>query len=416
MSRSFQQRLTEFLQILEEWLSDPEDSVQQEEWMASAEWIAYAYEFSEVEQDYVDYLLDMFREQHEAQRAQRAQRAPITLPSHTQLDELLGRKQLEQRTPEWYAQMSTIISASELGSLFAAPRQRATLVVSKTVPPVPRQQPLAVPSDHMRAFDWGIRFEPVVKQIYEWKYGVTMKELGRLHHPTDPRCTASPDGLIYDCPKNERRGRLIEIKCPVTRQITGMIPKDYYAQMQMQLHVTELDICDYVEASFSSPYPRIERQEGPSQFDGYIALVRYAESRGTQDFYYIYSPIQAEADWKPEHAEDEEIVEIIPWRLMQWSEQQVMRSEEWWRSLQPFIETFWEDVEKAKRGEFTIPDSTRIAKRALDPCQIVFHREDASNTVLQGSATSAKEEPCNTVSAPSASVEETSDMKIVFLR
>ena len=408
MSRPFQQRLTEFLQILDQWLSDPEDSVQQEEWNASAEWIAYAYEFSEVEQDYVDYLLNMFREQHEAQRAQGA---PIAMPSHAQLDELLGRKQLEQRTPEWYAQMSTIISASELGNLFAAPRQRATMVVSKTIPPVPRQQPLAVPTDHSRAFDWGIRFEPVVKQIYEWKYGVTMKELGRLHHPTDPRCTASPDGLIYDCPKNERRGRLIEIKCPVTREITGVIPKDYYAQMQMQLHVTGLDICDFVEASFSSPYPRIERQEGPSQFDGYIALIRYAESRGTQDFYYVYSPIQAEADWQPEHAEDEEIVEIIPWRLMRWSEQQVMRSEEWWRSLQPFIETFWEDVEKAKRGEFTIPDSTRVSKRALDSCQIVFHREDASNTVIQGSASSAP------LSSPkdAPSVQE-SDMKIVFLR
>ena len=408
MSRPFQQRLTEFLQILDQWLSDPEDSVQQEEWNASAEWIAYAYEFSEVEQDYVDYLLNMFREQHEAQRAQGA---PIAMPSHAQLDELLGRKQLEQRTPEWYAQMSTIISASELGNLFAAPRQRATMVVSKTIPPVPRQQPLAVPTDHSRAFDWGIRFEPVVKQIYEWKYGVTMKELGRLHHPTDPRCTASPDGLIYDCPKNERRGRLIEIKCPVTREITGVIPKDYYAQMQMQLHVTGLDICDFVEASFSSPYPRIERQEGPSQFDGYIALIRYAESRGTQDFYYVYSPIQAEADWQPEHAEDEEIVEIIPWRLMRWSEQQVMRSEEWWRSLQPFIETFWEDVEKAKRGEFTIPDSTRVSKRALDSCQIVFHREDASNIVIQGSASSAP------LSSPkdAPSVQE-SDMKIVFLR
>ena len=404
MSRPFQQRLTEFLQVLDQWLSDPEDSVQQEEWMVSAEWIAYPYEFSEVEQDYVDYLLGMFREQHEAQLAQRSH---ATLPSHAQLDELLGRKQLEQRTPEWYAQMSTIISASELGSLFAAPRQRATLVVSKTVPPVPRQQPLAVPSDHMRAFDWGIRFEPVVKQIYEWKYGVTMKELGRLHHQTDPRCTASPDGLIYDCPKNERRGRLIEIKCPVTREMNGTIPKDYYAQMQMQLHVTGLDICDYVEASFSSPYPRIERQEGPSEFDGYIALIRYAESRGTQDFYYVYSPIQAEADWRPEHAEDEEIVEIIPWRLMRWSEQQVMRSEEWWRSLQPFIETFWEDVEKAKRGEFTIPDSTRITKRTRDPCQIVFHREDSQEATASASVST---------SASASASEETSDMKIVFLK
>lgn len=392
MSRPFQQKLTEFLQVLDQWLSDPEDSVQQEEWMCSAEWIAYTYEFSEVEQDYVDGLLDMFREQHEAQRAQRSQ-IPASLPSHAQLDEILGRKQFEQRTPEWYAQMSTILSASELGSLFAAPRQRAKLVMSKTIPPVPRQQPLAVPSDHMTAFDWGIRFEPVVKQIYEWKYGVTMKELGRLHHPTDPRCTASPDGLIYDCPKNERRGRLIEIKCPVTREINGTIPKEYYSQMQMQLHVTGLEICDYVEAAFSSPYPRIERYEGPSEFHGYIALIRYAESRGTQDFYYVYSPIQAMADWLPEHAEDEEIVEIIPWRLMRWSEQQVMRSEEWWRSLQPFIETFWEDVEKAKRGEFTVPESTRISKRTHESCQIVFHREAAP---IQESVSENEQSACDT--------------------
>jgi len=98
------------------------------------------------------------------------------------------------------------------------------------------------------------------------------------------------------------------------------------------------------------------------------------------------------------------VVEIIPWRLMRWSEQQVMRSEEWWRSLQPFIETFWEDVEKAKRGEFTVPDSTRISKRVReDPCQIVFHREGAENTIVQDppAETTVQEAP--------------QDIKIVFL-
>ena len=408
--RPFQERLTDFLQIVDQWLSDPEDGVQEEEWRSSAEWIAYAYEFSEIEQDYVDLLLDMFREQHEAQRAHRAQHPSPTiqdaLPTHAELDELLGRKQLEQRTPEWYAQMSTIISASELGSLFASARQRAKLVLSKTVPPIPRNQPLAVTSDHMSAFDWGIRFEPVVKQIYEWKYGVTLKELGRLHHPIDPRCTASPDGLIYDCPKNERRGRLIEIKCPVTREMDGTIPKDYYAQMQMQLHVTGRTICDYVEASFSSPYPRLEQQEGPSEFHGYIALIRYAESRGIQDFYYVYSPIQAHADWQPEHAEEENIVEIIPWRLMRWSEQQVVRKEEWWQSLQPFIHAFWEDVEKAKRGEFTLPDSTRTSKRAREnTCQIVFHREEMIETHAV--------EPVASTEPVASAIESISDIKSV---
>lgn len=58
------------------------------------------------------------------------------------LDELLARKQTEQRTEEWYQQMSTIISASELGNLFASPYQRAKFVKSKTVPYKIRNQPL----------------------------------------------------------------------------------------------------------------------------------------------------------------------------------------------------------------------------------------------------------------------------------
>ena len=129
-----------------------------------------------------------------------------------------------------------------------------------------------------------------------WKYGATIKELGRLIHEVDPRCSASPDGLIYDCSNNIRTGRLIEIKCPVTREINDTIPKDYYAQMQMQLHVTGLQHCDYVEAVFSSKYKNSNnmKQEGPSAYNGYIALVRYAELKGDQEFYYVYSPINVE--------------------------------------------------------------------------------------------------------------------------
>ena len=158
------------------------------------------------------------------------------------------------------------------------------MVISKTVPYESRNQSLATLSSRMSAFDWGIRFEPVVKQIYEYKYGTTIKELGRLYHQTDKRCAASPDGLVYNCPKNERTGRLIEIKCPVTRIIDGKIPKDYYAQMQMQLHVTGLQLCDYVEAVFSSKYNNTPEREGVSLYNGFIAVIKYAEMQGNQEY------------------------------------------------------------------------------------------------------------------------------------
>jgi hypothetical protein len=233
----------------------------------------------------------------------------------------------------------------------------------------------------MSAFDWGIRFEPVVKQIYEYKYGVMIKELGRLSHQVDPRCTASPDGLIYNCPTNERTGRLIEIKCPVTREIDGSVPKDYYAQMQMQLHVTGLHLCEYVEAVFTSVYNQTSLREGPGQYNGFIAVIRYNEMKGDQEFYYIYSPVNVELDWMP--IVDEEIVEIIPWRLHQWSEQLIKKSEEWWTSIQPALDSFWKDVEKAKQGAFTVPDSTRPSKKAkTETCLIQFHKMDENGMEL----------------------------------
>jgi hypothetical protein len=359
----FQDKLKDLLNLFENWLADPEDYTQLEQWIDSAETLAYTFEFSDIEHIYIDRIIEMYEEQHKTKLEQKLKNMSSDIPSIEYLDELCTRKQIEQRTPEWYAQMNSIISASELGNLFATPRQRAKMVISKTLPYESRNQPLANLSDCMSAFDWGIRFEPVVKLIYEYKYKTILKELGRLHHQTDPRCTASPDGLVYSCPNNERTGRLIEIKCPVTREIDGSIPKDYYTQIQMQLHVTGLKLCDYVEAVFSSKYNNLQQKEGPGLYNGFVGLIRYAEIKDGQEFYYVYSPVNCDTDWQPEIKEDEEIVEIIPWRLQQWSEQIVTRSEEWWTSIKPMIDTFWEDVEKAKRGEFIVPDSTRPAKK-----------------------------------------------------
>lgn len=410
---SFCKKMTEWLTLVEEWLTPPEDHVQLEQWLASAEELADSYEFTPHEEVQIDLIVGYYEQQFRERLQQRTLRSPSAsdLPSLAVLDELLHRKQTEQRTEAWYRQMSEVISASEIGQLFAAPRQRAKLVLSKTQPYQPRHAPLAVYSDRMTAFDWGIRFEPVVKQIYEEKYGVVIKELGRLAHPTQPTCMASPDGLVYQCPKDERTGRLVEIKCPVTRVIDGTIPKDYYTQMQLQLHVTGLKRCDYVEAEFASLYGQTEPKQGPTFYSGMIALVYCAPppppaphlspplpadvSMEDQKevtvlstpgrFEYRYSPIQAGAEWEPMLAEGEEVVEYIPWRLMRWNEQLVVRNEEWWDALQPILRTFWEDVERAKRGEFVIPESTRPAKKpktmtndssASSGCLIQFHRLD----------------------------------------
>ena len=279
---TFHDKLKDLIVLFENLLSNPQDGTQLEQWKDSAEKIAYGLDFTDSEQERVDMLIDMYEEQFKKKiEWHRIHCSTSTVPI-AYLDELLGRKQLEQRTTAWYQQMATIISASELGKLYGSPRERAKLVVSKTVPYPERNQPLAVHTDKMSAFDWGIKFEPVVKQIYEMKYGTIIKELGRLSHPTDPRCTASPDGLIYHCALNQRTGRLIEIKCPVSREVDETIPKDYYSQMQMQLQVTGLSMCDYVEAVFTSKYNNKDIQDISGLCSGFVALVRYAEPKGNQ--------------------------------------------------------------------------------------------------------------------------------------
>lgn len=379
----FKEDLKSWIRLVHQWLSDPEDLNQLEEWYAQAEYLAEAYDFTEKQRECIDHIMDCYYEQYHAKIKQSLVSMEEDIPSTEQLDALLHREQTEQRTPEWYRQMAEIISASELGNLFASARQRAKMVVSKTLPYQPRNNLLAVSSSRMSAFDWGIRFEPVVKQIYEYRYGVEIRELGRLHHPTDRRCTASPDGLIYHCPENRRKGQLIEIKCPVTRVIDGTIPKDYYTQMQMQLHVTGLKKCNYVEASFSSPYNDMELRMGPGLYSGFIALIQYNEPKNGQYYRYEYSPIHATKDWKPVIHEDEEIVENIPWLLYEWHEQVVIRNEEWWTSLVPMLDQFWKDVEAAKRGEFVIPESTRASKKSkIDSCVIQFRKLDENGNEL----------------------------------
>jgi putative phage-type endonuclease len=374
MKKEFTEKLKEWVTLLENWLSIPSDNTQLETWAKTAEDLSDSFEFTDKELEIIDKIIEYYVEQYKIIIKNNNKNCDI--PSEEFLNELINRKQVEQRSPEWYAQMTTVISASEIGNLFASARTRAKLVMAKTQPYVPRSMSHAVPSTMMSAFDWGIRFEPVVKQIYEYKYGVTVKELGRLTHPTDSRCTASPDGLVISCPRNERKGRLIEIKCPVTREIDGSVPKDYYAQMQLQLQVTGLKKCDYIEAEFSSKYNDNTPKEGPGLYNGFIALIRFEEMKNDQEFYYQYSEINCDKDWQPIINNGEEIVEIIPWRLIQWGEQIVERNDEWWTNLQPIINNFWEDVEKAKRGEFVIPESTRQKKPKEDKCIIVFKLQE----------------------------------------
>ena len=63
------------------------------------------------------------------------------------------------------------------------------------------------------------------------------------------KLTFSPDGYLFD----NKIGalRLIEFKCPHTRQIVrGSVPEHYLGQIQTGLHLSELNKAVYVDSCF----------------------------------------------------------------------------------------------------------------------------------------------------------------------
>jgi hypothetical protein len=288
------------------------------------------------------------------------------------VERLLHLPQIEQRTEAWYLDAAGLLSASQFNCILKSGRTRGMVVLQKAsaLPPDPLQRKNCVRTAELNPFTWGIRFEPMIKQIYQSLTNTTVVDLGRLKHKVDPRLAASPDGLVTNGP-DIRVGRFVEFKAPITRKILSIVPDDYMAQMQIQMEVGGVEECDYLEVKFNSHYPKKEYTDRPESNTGrlYYGRVFVIEKKDDPEkIRYEYSPLQDEV-WIPEVDADEEIIETVPWWTNTWFMTTVGRSRSWFESVQPAIQLFWEDVEKAKRGEFQLPESTRKLKEPI--CKIV---------------------------------------------
>jgi hypothetical protein len=246
--------------------------------------------------------------------------------------------------------------------------------------PQPRMQnKLVCRTQWMSPFDWGIRFEPVVSQIYEHLTKCKLGELGRIVSKKDPRVAASPDAIVIE---GERLGRLVEMKAPVSRKIGGDIPAEYYAQMQTQMEVTGARECDYIEVTFNAPYKVECGPHGPAEimlplmpkFFGVIYIMAEDDpGRDPDDMFYepplsYYYPPLFDMDgrnlgpYRPD-----QIVERIQWASNLYGLKTIYKSDEWWVEMQRRIDLFWADVELARQGKFVCPPSSRAPKVAGMP-------------------------------------------------
>jgi len=283
---------------------------------------------------------------------------------------LLTATQVEQRTPEWYQETRNMITASEVATVFKSGRTRGQLVMSKASPPAERFiASLAVPKATTGPMDWGVRYEPVVKEYLENSLKAKIHDLGRIRHRTNPKIAASPDGLIVASETApELVGRLVEIKCPSTRVIKdGEIPFEYWCQMQLQMEVCGVDACEFVEAKFveelPAPAPGAGSDGAEAQTEylatGFISLVNKDEVNK-----YIY---HSTASHTP--AEEWTLIETYPWYLLKLRRVTVPRDVNWFTQSQPAFDQFWADVEGAKAGTWILPPG-RPKKVEAPRCQI----------------------------------------------
>jgi hypothetical protein len=262
-----------------------------------------------------------------------------------------------QRSQEWYTLRYDRFSASNLWKLFGSPAQLNSLIYEKCKGIDTRSSMNNNDVLMPNARNWGIKYEPVTVQIYEDMYKTKVNtNYGCLPHTTLP-IAASPDGIVTD-EKSDRYGRLVEIKNIFNRDIDGIPSEEYWIQMQTQLEVCQLEVCDFVETRFKE----YDNFEGYLKDDSvkYKGIILFFLSKNT-DLYkskYVYMPLSVRniEEWMHNTSEELQDSHIMYdknyWYLDEFSCVQVERNSCWFTSAIPVILENWAVVLKERKEGF----------------------------------------------------------------
>ena len=152
----------------------------------------------------------------------------------------------EQGSPEWLALRLGKVTASRIKEVLAngrgnAPSKMAESYMIELVAEILTGE--SKPFFENDAMRWGTETEDEARAVYSIKNSrFDVEEVAFIEH--SEFIGMSPDGLVGD-------DGLLEIKCPNTttqlkRALSDDYSKDYKAQIQMQLWVSERAWCDFV--------------------------------------------------------------------------------------------------------------------------------------------------------------------------
>lgn len=299
------------------------------------------------------------------------------------IDYLNSVPQPEQRTEEWYSYRHSVVTASSASAIFDSPAVYTSYVKNKVLP-----------EKHFKAgqaAQHGIKFEPIAQEIYEDMTKTKITEYGCIKHKDIGHLGASPDGIVTEALNPKMLGRMLEIKCVYTRELTGIPLYGYWVQCQIQMEVCDLEYCDFLECQMDanlSPsmfYSRIVNNTN----DYYGIIIEYSipNCEATQ---YRYSDINLTAqelrEWYDKTADELLADPLINfgkttyWDLVKHSIVTLKRNREWFALVKPDIKSFWDDVEnrrsqlnaspELKYSMFPASENNRRTGNTLELCMI----------------------------------------------
>lgn len=307
---------------------------------------------------------------------------PIPNVITRQLTKIKNKYQPDQRTDDWYHFRWDGLTASNLWKIFDSQASLNSLIYSKCVPiDVSKYQSVNIDS----AFHNGHKYEPLSLMIYEELYDTEVSEYGCITHDNYKFLKASPDG-INTKRGNARYGRLVEVKNPVSRKLTGIPKKDYWIQMQHQMEVCDLNECDFLETIFKS----YENEEAFMN-DGTFTKTADGKRKGIMiRFYdnkepiYEYAPLNLSKNdfdvWYNETMEkNKELtwIENIYWYLEDISIVLVTRNRKWYNAALPKMIETWETIIKERKEGY---DHRKPNKRVKKPKTIKVNKQNTNDS------------------------------------
>lgn len=213
------------------------------------------------------------------------------------IEQVLNYKTPVQRSDEWFQLRTKFLTSSDLGTVLGKNKYKTATELFNEKTGITKKD--FIDNDAIRH---GVKYESEAIDLYCKLLNRSAYEIGLVpfdaFRESDPAldCSflaGSVDSVTVG--KDPNSINIIEVKCPLYRRIKyGVIPDYYYPQVQMNIHILNVKYGDYVE----------------------------------------YVPSNTQGNSMP-------LMNIV----------RVYRDEDWLRSVQPTLKTFWDSVVSQNRND-----------------------------------------------------------------